>query len=725
MGFHVPGLGDLRFHLAPTGVGDVHLRVDVPREGDEDDSGSDTRRAYHALPPKTWPYPLDSRVCLAQMREPALKERAMASRAEESLVAASSAATRVTDAYVLAYGNTVIEPSFPETVVVPTLPPLSPRVAGDNWGHRGLIALGGGTDTALEHDDTQRGSGSHKSGGHKSETPVGTSYVGWSEETVPAADDSKNSTSRRPLGAQKDFVRGNTSNQPFTPGGAGWDKGALAGAQQRSLNAHTKSKNWLQEFEENIHNGAPPGFGAAFGQNADGVQPVLQTECPYENERGAEAFADSAMNSSMAISHDDLLLNALLTGDGGDGVLDDDGDSTGGDTSEEDEEGSGSDRNDAQNAGDSGDGDDSDFELSDVLRVTSLPSGNTKTSKKEKSSTNPTWCVMDRIANIDEKLRAEVPTLAKQFKFELDDFQKEAAYRMERGESVFVAAHTSAGKTVCAEYAFALATKHATRAIYTSPIKTISNQKFRDFSVDGFDVGLLTGDVSIKPDANCLIMTTEILRSMLYRGADLIRDVEWVIFDEVHYVNDSERGVVWEEVIIMLPKHVGLVLLSATVPNVFEFADWVGRTKVSTSQSPHTASLFGPEPKTVCSYKLRTLRKTDTLFYRSQRKKIFVTGTTKRPVPLEHVLYFGGDKPSDFYKVGERETFSPGGYKAAMDAMTKSKKKKETTAPSGTAGGRGAGLSQSPHTACLIAHTRPAKGRLLPLPVYVILVTTD
>ena len=127
MGFHVPGLGDLRFHLAPTGVGDVHLRVDVPREGDEDDSGSDTRRAYHALPPKTWSYPLDSRVCLAQMREPALKERAMASRAEESLVAASSAATRVTDAYVLAYGNTVIEPSFPETVVVPTLPPLSPR----------------------------------------------------------------------------------------------------------------------------------------------------------------------------------------------------------------------------------------------------------------------------------------------------------------------------------------------------------------------------------------------------------------------------------------------------------------------------------------------------------------------------------------------------------------------------------------------------------------------
>jgi antiviral helicase SKI2 len=87
---------------------------------------------------------------------------------------------------------------------------------------------------------------------------------------------------------------------------------------------------------------------------------------------------------------------------------------------------------------------------------------------------------------------------------------------------------------------------------------------------------LITGDVSVKPDATCLIMTTEILRSMLYKGADLIRDVEWVIFDEVHYINDMERGVVWEEVIIMLPDHVNMIFLSATVPNVYEFADWVG-----------------------------------------------------------------------------------------------------------------------------------------------------
>jgi antiviral helicase SKI2 len=114
------------------------------------------------------------------------------------------------------------------------------------------------------------------------------------------------------------------------------------------------------------------------------------------------------------------------------------------------------------------------------------------------------------------------------FPFELDDFQKQALLRLERSECVFLAAHTSAGKTVCAEYAIALAMKHCTRAIYTSPIKALSNQKYRDFrNKFGEDVGLITGDMQIGADGSCLIMTTEILRSMLYRGADLIRDIEW------------------------------------------------------------------------------------------------------------------------------------------------------------------------------------------------------
>ena len=196
-----------------------------------------------------------------------------------------------------------------------------------------------------------------------------------------------------------------------------------------------------------------------------------------------------------------------------------------------------------------------------------------KAGKRKKED----WAVMDSMdmSNFEEL----VPEMAMEYAFDLDQFQKEAIYHLENQESVFVAAHTSAGKTVVAEYAIALAAKHMTRTIYTSPIKALSNQKFRDFKNRFGDVGLMTGDVSINPEASCLILTTEILRSMLYRGADLIRDVEWVIFDEVHYVNDLDRGVVWEEVIIMLPAHVNLIMLSATVPNTFEFADWIGRTK--------------------------------------------------------------------------------------------------------------------------------------------------
>jgi antiviral helicase SKI2 len=211
-------------------------------------------------------------------------------------------------------------------------------------------------------------------------------------------------------------------------------------------------------------------------------------------------------------------------------------------------------------------------------------------------------------------------------------------YHLENGDSVFVAAHTSAGKTVVAEYAIALAAKHMTKAIYTSPIKALSNQKFRDFRQIFDEVGILTGDVQIAPEASCLIMTTEILRSMLYRGADLIRDVEFVIFDEVHYVNDLERGVVWEEVIIMLPEHVTLILLSATVPNTYEFASWVGRTK---------------------------------------RKDIYVISTPKRPVPLEHYLW--ADK--GIHKIVDaNKNFIEKGWKDANDVLSGRDKAKAASA---------------------------------------------
>jgi hypothetical protein len=131
-----------------------------------------------------------------------------------------------------------------------------------------------------------------------------------------------------------------------------------------------------------------------------------------------------------------------------------------------------------------------------------------------------------------------VPNPALKFSFTLDSFQQQAVARLERSESVFVAAHTSAGKTVIAEYAVALARQRGTRCIYTSPIKALSNQKFRDFSIKfgTENVGLVTGDLQVNvDDSTCLIMTTEILRSMLYRGADLIRDIEFVVFDEVSH----------------------------------------------------------------------------------------------------------------------------------------------------------------------------------------------
>ncbi|KAJ3021953.1 hypothetical protein HKX48_007426 [Thoreauomyces humboldtii] len=244
-----------------------------------------------------------------------------------------------------------------------------------------------------------------------------------------------------------------------------------------------------------------------------------------------------------------------------------------------------------------------------------------------------------------------VPELVHDFPFELDVFQKRAVYHLENGDSVFIAAHTSAGKTVVAEYAIALAQKHMTRAIYTSPIKALSNQKFRDFRSTFEDVGILTGDVQIKPEATCLVMTTEILRSMLYRGADLIRDVEFVIFDEVHYVNDIERGVVWEEVIIMLPAHVTLILLSATVPNTREFADWVGRTK---------------------------------------KKDIYVISTAKRPVPLEHFLYVPPSDKDLHRIVDAQKRFLVNGWKSASDALAGPKKEPPRPGQGQAAGGRGA-----------------------------------
>lgn len=197
------------------------------------------------------------------------------------------------------------------------------------------------------------------------------------------------------------------------------------------------------------------------------------------------------------------------------------------------------------------------------------------------------------------------PIPAKTYTYKLDPFQRKSIDCLERKESVLVSAHTSAGKTAIAEYAIAMSLRDHQRVIYTSPIKALSNQKYRDLEQEFSDVGLMTGDVTINPNATVLVMTTEILRSMLYRGSDILREVAWVIYDEIHYMRDKERGVVWEESIILLPDSVHFVFLSATIPNARDFAGWIAKI---------------------------------------HHQKVNVVYTEYRPVPLQHYLFpVGGD----------------------------------------------------------------------------------
>jgi len=177
-------------------------------------------------------------------------------------------------------------------------------------------------------------------------------------------------------------------------------------------------------------------------------------------------------------------------------------------------------------------------------------------------------------------------------RFDLDDFQVAACHALEEGSGVLVAAPTGAGKTIVGEFAVDLAMREPGRkAFYTTPIKALSNQKFREL-VDVYgpdDVGLLTGDVSINGDARVVVMTTEVLRNMLYADSGALRGLMFVVMDEVHYLADRFRGAVWEEVIIHLPRSVRLVCLSATVSNAEEFGDWLdtvrGDTEVVVSET--------------------------------------------------------------------------------------------------------------------------------------------
>jgi len=169
--------------------------------------------------------------------------------------------------------------------------------------------------------------------------------------------------------------------------------------------------------------------------------------------------------------------------------------------------------------------------------------------------------------------------------FPLDPFQQESIAHLDQGKSLLVAAPTSAGKTVVAEFAIERALTLGQRVVYTAPIKALSNQKFSDFGQRwGFErVGLLTGDMSINSDARVRVMTTEVLRNMLLQSPEGLEGVQSVVLDEFHYLADAERGRVWEEIVILLPRDVQIVCLSATMSNAAQLRDWMARVHGDTA----------------------------------------------------------------------------------------------------------------------------------------------
>ncbi len=197
----------------------------------------------------------------------------------------------------------------------------------------------------------------------------------------------------------------------------------------------------------------------------------------------------------------------------------------------------------------------------------------------------------ERYAAAKERTKyVQVAAFAKQFPFELDDFQIEGCRSLENGKGVLVAAPTGAGKTIVGEFAAFLAIQQGKKCFYTAPIKALSNQKYQDLKemYGDHQVGLLTGDTTINSEAPLVVMTTEVLRNMIYSNSRTLRDLGFVVMDEVHYLADKFRGAVWEEILIHLPETIQVASLSATVSNAEEFGAWLnevrGETEVIVSE---------------------------------------------------------------------------------------------------------------------------------------------
>lgn len=239
---------------------------------------------------------------------------------------------------------------------------------------------------------------------------------------------------------------------------------------------------------------------------------------------------------------------------------------------------------------------------------------------------------MVRICTEEYPTDSECNKYFKEFNYSLSSFQKYAIEAIVTGNHILITAHTGSGKTLPAEFAIKHFVKKGKKVIYTAPIKALSNQKFHEFTQKYSDIsfGILTGDIKFNPEADVLIMTTEILRNTLFQNKmidegslekekislqfemDVFNELGCVIFDEVHYINDADRGKVWEETIMMLPNHIQMVMLSATIDRPEQFAQWVERTK------------------------------------QHREKIVYLAPTNKRVVPLKHLSYVTA--PSGIYK---------------------------------------------------------------------------
>lgn len=356
-----------------------------------------------------------------------------------------------------------------------------------------------------------------------------------------AGETARNSMSMtRAPGPPSDIIRGNTSNIPFWPGG--FDEPEMI----------VDSLIEEIDFENNLRTLAK-GFSAGIEFKSDNYTPkekTIQEQESLESERNEIESTADKINLMAIVEEEQNELDFWKF-----------------ETKKIKEETKTKTSDISESAFD---------EITSLLEERDIPILNISEKRVE---TITEWAEQLDVSVPLTDFEKRIPELAMSFPYELDIFQKQAILKLEEGCNVFVAAHTSAGKTTVAEYAIALSQKHMTKVIYTSPIKALSNQKYRELKRKFESVGLLTGDLQINPNASCLIITTEILQSMLYCASEVLRDLEFVIFDEVHYINNDERGHVWEESVILLPQTVTIVMLSATVPNPLVFADWVGRTK--------------------------------------------------------------------------------------------------------------------------------------------------